>query len=144
MIQVYELTCKNHTGARYLTKGFGRSLHFVTADEALVRSWFANERPNMTVSDELVATMRDCPSPSMECDCPASDLVEVPSKVHQWGQLIPEGYGHYDWVGSCGAHPDERGVLCGVYKSDDPEALNLIVHNNDCEVGLESYFAEGA
>jgi hypothetical protein len=44
------MTCRNHTGARYLTKNpWQRSLHFITPD----------------------------PSQTWECPCPFSDLVVI-------------------------------------------------------------------
>lgn len=75
--QVFTLTCRNHTGARYLTKGAFRNLHFVEADPVMVRAWYSNHFPDRTVTDEMVENLRHLPTPSMECPCSATDLVEV-------------------------------------------------------------------
>lgn len=53
---MYELTCRNHTGARYLTKNpYQRGLHFVTPDPS----------------------RKDLPFGEWECPCEFSDLVVV-------------------------------------------------------------------
>lgn len=61
---MYELTCKNHRGARYLTKNpFQRGLHFVEADPS----------------------RRDLEFKDWECPCPFDDLVVT----HNDGVVLP-------------------------------------------------------
>jgi hypothetical protein len=63
----------------------------------MVRAWFAKERPVMDVTDDIVDAFVSCPSPAMECPCPASDLVEVVTcdkcpdapKVYEVGLVLP-------------------------------------------------------
>lgn len=78
-----ELTCRNHTGARYLTKRiFGRSLHFVRADAGYVEEVFRATK-SRTEADHLIRDFTPDQISKMynfgqyECRCPASDMIEV-------------------------------------------------------------------
>lgn len=68
------LTCKNHRGARYLTKNpYTRGIHFVRADEEVVREWCTREGGEEP-SKELVEALAETPTDTMECPCDFRDL----------------------------------------------------------------------
>lgn len=93
---MYSMTCKNHRGARYLTKNPNtRGLHFVRADEDYVRSLPQNAEiiqraeadPNFSVAQLL-----ECASmygAAFECPCPFSDLIFIDDE----GNEIPRPEG---------------------------------------------------
>ena len=74
-MSMLELTCRNHPGALYYTKATGGNLHFIRADESVVRKHFADD--GIVASEELVKAVSHCPSSAVECPCPISDLIPV-------------------------------------------------------------------
>lgn len=99
---MYNMTCKNHRGARYLTKNpRTRGIHFVSADVAFFKACpehgeYAKRLEEAGESEDMLARMGAYVM--CECPCPFADLIfinedgneierptDMESKYPSWG-----------------------------------------------------------
>jgi hypothetical protein len=77
MTDMIKLTCRNHRGARYLTKGFSRSLFMVKADPSVVREYYGPNLPESLCGAPESKLASFGVYVGIECECPEEDLVEI-------------------------------------------------------------------
>lgn len=90
------MTCANHLGARYLSKGPGRSLFCIRADEDVLAAHLNMAREQVT---DNICRMH-C---HIECECPMSEMLDVvtadPECEHRGVFANSDGFDV--WCGYC-------------------------------------------